>query len=115
MRLDLSLGLLQPVAGVLERVVVGRVVEEERAHRVAIVGARYGAEALLARRVPDLQLDAHARLDLDDARVEVDAHRWVRVVAELAVAEVAQQRGLAHSRVAHNDQPELIGVHSFDD
>lgn len=111
MWLDLLLGLLKPVVDMLERVIVGCVVEEERTDRISIVGARDGAESLLAGRVPNLQLDAHARLDLDDARVKVHAHCRVRVVGELAVAEVAQQRRLAHRRVANDDQSELVRIH----
>ena len=63
-------------------VVVGRpprhVVDHERAGRAAVVGPRHGAEPLLARRVPDLQLDLLAG-NLDDARAELHADR-VRAV-----------------------------------
>ena len=61
-------------SGVLtvEGSLVGDVVDEEDAHRAAIIGCRDGAETLLASRIPDLQLHTLA-VQLDGADLEVDA------------------------------------------
>ena len=48
-----------------------------------------GAELLLARRVPDLQLDV-AILDLEEARPEIDAHCHIMLRIKL----VLRQAGL---------------------
>ena len=49
--------LLQPALDVVERVEVGDVVHDDDAVSAAVVGAADRAEALLARSVPNLQLD----------------------------------------------------------
>ena len=60
-----------PVLDVVEALLVGDVVDEHDAHGAAVVGRRDRAEALLARGVPDLQLDLLA-VQLDRADLEVD-------------------------------------------
>jgi hypothetical protein len=68
----------QPRAEVIVGAAARDVVDHEGARRASIVAARHRPESLLARRVPDLQLDLLAR-HLDDARAELDSDR-VRTV-----------------------------------
>lgn len=65
MRVD----LLEPVLNVAEGALLGAVVDENDAHGALVVRLRDRAEAFLAGRVPNLQLDSlvlHVnRLDLE--------------------------------------------------
>lgn len=75
---------------------------------------RCSPETLLARRVPDLQLDPFARLDLHQPGEEIHADGRVRHLGEAALREAADQTRLPHRRVPDDDQPELIepyGLH----
>lgn len=62
----IAINLLQPLAHVVERHLVGDVVHDNDAVRAAVIRRRNSAEALLACCVPDLQLD-HFSLQLDRA------------------------------------------------
>ena len=62
--------LVQPALHVGEALAAGDVVDDDDAVRAAVVGAGDGAEALLARRVPDLQLHL-LPVQLDCANLEV--------------------------------------------
>lgn len=53
----LSLQLSDPVLGLYQTAGLGDVVDDERALRVAVVHGRQASEALLARGIPDLELD----------------------------------------------------------
>lgn len=64
--------LLQPPRHILIRLVLADIVDEERAHRAAVVRRCDGPVALLPRRVPDLRLD-RLGVDLDGPRSELDA------------------------------------------
>jgi len=66
------LNVADPVANVLEALLVGHVVDEQDAHGAAVVRGRDRAEALLASRIPDLQLDALS-IELDRLDLEVNA------------------------------------------
>jgi hypothetical protein len=61
-----AVDLVQPLLDVGEGVPVGDVVDDDDAVGAAVVGRGDGAEALLPRRVPDLQLDGLG-LQLDGA------------------------------------------------
>ena len=56
-RIRVLVNLLQPVGDVVERLLVRAIVDQDDPHGPFVVGLRDRAEALLARRVPDLQLD----------------------------------------------------------
>ena len=56
----------------VEGLLIRDVVDKQDAHGSPVVRRGDGAEALLARRVPDLQLDALA-VELDGPDLEVDA------------------------------------------
>jgi hypothetical protein len=57
---------MQPLPHIPERFFIRHVVDDDDAVRAAVVTARDRAEALLPRRVPDLQLDRLA-VQLDGA------------------------------------------------
>ena len=62
----------QPAEQVLERLAAADVVHKQRDVCTAVVAAAHRAEALLAGRVPDLQLDLLAA-DLDHLCAKLDA------------------------------------------
>ena len=66
------LDLLHPVLDVLEGALVRHVVHEEDAHGPAVVRRGDGPEALLPRRVPDLQLELLV-VQREGLNLEVDA------------------------------------------
>lgn len=75
-------------------------------------------EPLLSRRVPELQLDPLARLDLQQAGEEVHADGGVAgggaQPGEAALGEAVQEAGLAHGGVPDHDEAELVdpdGLH----
>jgi len=74
-----------------------------------IVAARDGLEALLARRVPDLQLDCLAR-QVERADLEVHADRGQETLVEDIVGESQQKGRLADGRVSDQQQLEQIIV-----
>lgn len=87
---------------------VGHVVDEQDAHGAAVVGGGDGPEALLAGGVPDLELDALA-IELDGADLEVDADGGDEGGGEGVLAEAQQAAGLAHARVAYEQELNLEG------
>jgi len=91
--------LRYPVADGVERAAVGDVVDQEDALRAAEVRGGDGAEALLARRVPDLQLDALA-VQLDRLDLEVDADGGDEGGLEGVVGVAQEQAALADACAA---------------
>jgi hypothetical protein len=80
----------------LETPVGGDVVDEDGARGAAVVGAGDGAEALGARRVPELELDALAAgagADLDDLGGELDADGLRGEDAPGGVDEAVEEAG----------------------
>ena len=67
------LNVPDPVLDVVKALLVGDVVDEHDAHGPSVVGRRDRSEALLARRVPDLELDLFA-IQLYCADFEVDTY-----------------------------------------
>ena len=90
----------------VERSLVGDIVYQQDAHGAAVVGGGDGAEALLAGRVPDLQLDALA-IELDGPDLEVDADGGDEGRGEGVLAEAQQAARLADARVAYEEQLDL--------
>ena len=80
----------------VETPLVGDIIHQQDAHGAAIVGGGDGAEALLARGVPYLQLDSLA-VELDGADLEVDAEGGDEGGGEGVLAEAQQAAGLAHA------------------
>lgn len=75
-------------------------------------------EPLLSRRVPELQLDPLARLDLQQAGEEVHADSgvagWGAQPGKAALSEAVQEARLAHCGVPDHDEAELVdpdGLH----
>merc|ERR1712093_124598 len=83
-----------PGADVVEAALVGKVKDEEDAHGAAVVRGGDCPEALLAGRVPDLQLDLLA-IELDGTYLEVDADSGDEGGRPCVVAEAEQEAGLA--------------------
>ena len=84
------LNILDPVANVSKRLFVGDVVHEQDSHGSAIVGGGNGAEALLASRVPNLQLDSLA-VERDGANLKVDSNRGDEGRRKRVVRKAQQQ------------------------
>ncbi len=101
--------IAQPLANAVEGLAVGDVVDEHDAHRAAIIRRRDRVEALLARRVPDLQLDLLA-IQIDGLHLEVDANGRDERGVERVVGEAAQYAGLAHARVADEQDLEQVVI-----
>lgn len=97
------LDLGYPVADGLEGPAVGDVVDEEDALRAAEVGRGDGAKALLAGRVPDLQLDALA-VHLHVLDLEVDSDGGDERGGEGVVGVTEEEAGLADAGVADHEQ-----------
>lgn len=93
----------------VEGSLVGNVVDQQDAHGAAVVGGRDGAEALLAGRVPDLQLGALS-VQLNGADLEVDADGRDKRRRERVLAEAQQAARLADARVANEEQFDLFCV-----
>ena len=112
------LDFVHPVFDGGETLAVRDVVGDDDAVRALVVAAGDGLEALLAGRVPDLQLDRLA-VDLDRADLEVDADGRHEVVCEHVVRESQQQRGLADAGVADQQHFEqvvaIFGLHGGQD
>lgn len=89
-----------PVVRTIEGPLVGDIVDQQDAHGAPVVGGGDGAETLLARRVPDLQLDPLA-IELDRPDLEVDADGGDEGRREGVLAEAQQAAGLAHARIAN--------------
>merc|ERR1719326_1363726 len=101
---------MQPRLHVLERLAVSGVIHDDDAVRAAVVAARDRAEALLPRRVPNLQLDRLA-LQLDRADFEVDADGGDVALRVGVIGKAQQEARLADARVA--DEHELENVIVF--
>lgn len=65
-------------------------------------------EALLSGRVPELQLDRHSRLDLQEMHIEVHPDCLVNALQELVLCVALDQRGFAHRGIPQHDDPELV-------
>lgn len=85
---------------------IRNVIHQQNAHGATVVGGSDGAEALLPRRVPDLQLDALA-VQLDGSYLEVDADGCDEGRGEGVFAEAQQTARLAHARVADEEEFDL--------
>eukprot|EP00227_Mantoniella_beaufortii_P021557 CAMPEP_0197591626 /NCGR_PEP_ID=MMETSP1326-20131121/13819_1 /TAXON_ID=1155430 /ORGANISM="Genus nov. species nov., Strain RCC2288" /LENGTH=295 /DNA_ID=CAMNT_0043157157 /DNA_START=218 /DNA_END=1100 /DNA_ORIENTATION=+ len=101
--------VLEPAGEVVERLAPRDVVHQQRAGGPAVVAARDGAEGLLPRRVPDLQLDLLV-VDGDHAAAELHADGQVVHVLEPLVRELQQQARLAHASVSNDDVLEEVRV-----
>lgn len=93
------LNLRDPVANGLERSTVRHVVHKKDALGAAEIRRGDCAESLLARSVPNLELDSLA-VHLDVLDFEVDADRGDEGGREGIVGVPEQQASLAHARVS---------------
>lgn len=65
-------------------------------------------EPLLSSRVPDLQFDAFAWLNLHQTGKEIHSDGGVRHLCKTPLCETSDQTRLAYCRVANDDQSELV-------
>ena len=70
----MQLYLTDPILDILETFLLGAIVSENDAHGALIVGLRDGAEPLLARCVPNLQLNVLA-IDLHSLDLEINSYK----------------------------------------
>ena len=92
----------------VERALVCGVVDEQDAHGSTVVGGGDGAETLLTGRIPDLELDPLA-IEFDRTDFEVDADRGDEGRGEGILAEAQKTARLADTRVADQQQLDLLG------
>eukprot|EP00636_Phaeomonas_parva_P006845 CAMPEP_0118879552 /NCGR_PEP_ID=MMETSP1163-20130328/19295_1 /TAXON_ID=124430 /ORGANISM="Phaeomonas parva, Strain CCMP2877" /LENGTH=234 /DNA_ID=CAMNT_0006815739 /DNA_START=120 /DNA_END=822 /DNA_ORIENTATION=- len=108
-RRRVPLDVAQPVLHILERLRVRHVVDHDDAVRAAVVLRRDGAEALLPRRVPDLQLHALA-VQVQRADLEVHAD-GADVLVRVRVFRVPQhEAALPHVHVADEQNLEQVVI-----
>lgn len=89
---------------------VGHVIHEDNSVHVAVVVLHHALpEALLARRVPQLDLDA-LPVDLHGSLSEVHADGSLGAVGEAAGTEAVGQARFAHVGVADHDDLEDAGA-----
>ena len=92
--LSVLFNFAHPGVNGVEGVAVSDVVDDNDAVGSLVVAGSNGLEALLASRVPNLEL-ANLVVHVDSADLEVDADRGHEVLLELVVSESEQQAGLA--------------------
>lgn len=100
-RAGLSLQLSNPVLSLDQTAGLGDVVDDERALRVAVVHGRQAGEALLARGIPDLELD-RAVGEVAFLRQEGGADRGLFVRLE-GVVDEAEDEGRLWQRRSVDD------------
>lgn len=102
-----GLDLRGPVLHGSKGLLVGNVIHEQEAHGSTVVGCGDGTVALLARRVPDLQLDPLV-VAVDCLDLEVDAHSADKGGREGVIGISEQEGRLAHAAVANEQQLEHV-------
>ena len=101
MYISMLLNLRDPIADGLEGPPIGDVVNQQDALGAAEVGRGDGAEAFLAGRVPDLELDTLA-VHLDVFDFEVDADGSDEGGGEAVVGVPEQEARFTDSRIANH-------------
>jgi hypothetical protein len=96
------------VGRTVEAPLVCHIIDKENAHGTPVVGRGNGPEALLAGRVPYLQLHALA-VKLDGSDLEVDADGGDEGRGERVFAEPQQAARFAYARVADEEEFDLDG------
>eukprot|EP00215_Chloropicon_roscoffensis_P008709 CAMPEP_0196639540 /NCGR_PEP_ID=MMETSP1085-20130531/2100_1 /TAXON_ID=41879 ORGANISM="Pycnococcus sp, Strain CCMP1998" /NCGR_SAMPLE_ID=MMETSP1085 /ASSEMBLY_ACC=CAM_ASM_000807 /LENGTH=223 /DNA_ID=CAMNT_0041968585 /DNA_START=143 /DNA_END=815 /DNA_ORIENTATION=+ len=100
-------GVVKPGRQGVEGLPPGDVVHQKRPRGAPVVTSRDAPEALLPRRVPDLQLYL---LSVDGHHAGTELHTNSQVVHRLKplVGELQEQARFAHARVADNDVLEEV-------
>eukprot|EP00628_Pelagophyceae_sp_CCMP2097_P041750 CAMPEP_0184243558 /NCGR_PEP_ID=MMETSP0977-20130417/337_1 /TAXON_ID=483370 /ORGANISM="non described non described, Strain CCMP2097" /LENGTH=259 /DNA_ID=CAMNT_0026548827 /DNA_START=101 /DNA_END=877 /DNA_ORIENTATION=- len=99
-----------PVWYILVRDSAGDVEHDDGALALDVVAVAQAAEALLARRVPDIEFDRSA-VGVEDQRVDLDAERSDVLLLELARQVALDERRLPDAAVADEDQLKLGHLH----
>lgn len=93
----------------IERSLIRHVVHEQNTHGAAVIRRRDGAKALLAGRVPYLQLHSLA-VELDGTDLEIDADGGDEGRCEGVLAKAQQAARLADAGVADQKEFDLQGA-----
>mmetsp|Transcript_109832 Transcript_109832/g.289731 ORF Transcript_109832/g.289731 Transcript_109832/m.289731 type:complete len:255 (-) Transcript_109832:78-842(-) len=101
--------LLHPMLHVLERLLIGDVVDDDDAMGAAVITAGDGAESLLAGGVPDLQLHRLA-VEVQGADLEIHADGADVALGVRVIRKPQQQARLPHAGVADEQQLEQVVV-----
>ena len=101
------LHLRQPLAQVREGLLARHVVSQEHAVRTAVEDTRHRLERLLARSVPNLQLN-HLILYFDAERAELDPDGDLMFSFKLVVHDSLHKARFADACVADNDKFEEV-------
>lgn len=91
-------GVLQPSRQMVECLATRNIVDEQSTGRTTIVRSSYGAERLLAGRIPDLQLNLFA-VDCDHSGTEFDTDGQIVHGLEAFVGELQQKTRFADAYV----------------
>mmetsp|Transcript_33767 Transcript_33767/g.78428 ORF Transcript_33767/g.78428 Transcript_33767/m.78428 type:complete len:216 (+) Transcript_33767:146-793(+) len=102
-------GLMKPFPHVLEAVSPRDVVDQKRSSSPPVVASDDGAEAILAGRVPTLQLDL-LPLHIDRSRAKLHPDGNLVCGAIPLVGELQQEAGLPHRLVTDNDELEELCI-----
>lgn len=108
--------LLEPRTDAEKGLFASEVEEHEEAHGISKEGRGQAAELLLARRVPQLQVDALAaaaalgRTVRDSLLAEVDAHGGDELAIEGRVGILVEEASLAHAGVAQRQELDEVVV-----
>ena len=99
--------LAHPLGNLGEGVTISDVVSDDDSVHTTEVARSDGLEAVLADRIPDLELDGLA-VDLDGADFEVDSNGGHEVLMEDVVGETQQQRRLTDTGVSNEQHLEEV-------
>jgi len=103
MNVSVLLDLRDPIANRFERSAVRHVVHEQDALSSAEVRGGDGAETLLPRGIPDLQLDSFA-IDLHILDLEVNTDGGNESGGEGVISVTKQQARFAHTGISDHEQ-----------
>jgi hypothetical protein len=100
-----------PVEDVLERLLVGQVIDKQAAVSPTIEGCAKRLVAFLAGRVPDLKSHKSPGSRANLLVAEVSADGRLEALCELAILEHLNERGLADAGVADSDDLDEALLH----
>jgi len=104
---------LQPLFDVIERFLVGDVVNNNDAVSSAVITGCNGSKSFLSCCVPNLQLDCLS-LEFDGADFEVDSDGGDVALCVSVVGESKQKTRLAHTRITDQQQLEKVVIFWID-
>jgi len=104
---SVSIDLMQPLLYIIERFLIGNVVDNDNSVSAAVIRRRNGAEPFLTGRVPDLKLDClSVKLDRSDFEVNTDGRNVGFGVS--VICESKEQTRFTDTGVSNKEQLEQI-------